>query len=374
MSQIGRNQVNRRRKITGTLNQVGNSQHLNLLAATTDTLVMPDLASDGGGSGVSQPIGSGSGATSDTTVYELPPTAPTTDTNVSLTPIAEVSSCPNPGTASMASVSNAVSGSVRTQVFRINAPVNPGFVYGVGTYSVLVTVVAVDGDTKETINAKLIAQINSTPLSFWNQYGSNNNNYKPIANSVSADSFAVTCDSQHSFISYVSGSCSAPTPVPEPAPTPVPTDTTPTPAPEPVPTTEPTPTYYEPPYSEVQIDAMSCSTLATAIEQMKADIAAIPFTGGTDKAIVYNAVLQYMEDRYNTACKVPSATDTITPPVILPFPIPFTPGGGGSGGGSASGSKAIPGTSKAKNYFWMAIGVGLVAAYFTFAGGSIVKD
>lgn len=131
--------------------------------------------------------------------------------------------CPNPGTASIEAVSNNVAGSVRTQVFRIGAAVNPGFIYSCGVYSVVISVTAVDGDTPATIATKLAQAVHNTSLATWNQYGSNNQNYKPTG-SASSDLMTLTTDNQHSFFASGSGSCGGgepPPPPPPPPPTPI---------------------------------------------------------------------------------------------------------------------------------------------------------
>jgi hypothetical protein len=125
--------------------------------------------------------------------------------------------CPNPGTASIDPVSNTVANNILTQVFRIGAAVNPTFIYQCGVYSVVVSVTAVDGDTPTTIAAKLADVVNNTTLTIWNQYGSNNHNYKPTASS-NGDLITLTVDTQHSFFASAIGSCgNEPPPSPPPA-------------------------------------------------------------------------------------------------------------------------------------------------------------
>ncbi|TMI89758.1 MAG: hypothetical protein E6H08_16005 [Bacteroidetes bacterium] len=125
--------------------------------------------------------------------------------------------CPNPGTASIDPVSNTVANNILTQVFRIGAAVNPTFIYQCGVYSVVVSVTAVDGDTPTTIAAKLADVVNNTTLATWNQYGSNNHNYKPTASS-NGDLITLTVDTQHSFFASAIGSCgNEPPPPPPPA-------------------------------------------------------------------------------------------------------------------------------------------------------------
>lgn len=127
------------------------------------------------------------------------------------------SNCPNPGSASIDPVSNTVAGAIRTQVFRIGAIVNPTFVYQCGVYSVVITVTAVDGDTPTTIATKLADAVNNTSLAIWNQYGSNNQNYKPTA-SANNDLLTLTVDTQHQFFASGTGSCgNEPPPPPPPA-------------------------------------------------------------------------------------------------------------------------------------------------------------
>jgi hypothetical protein len=128
--------------------------------------------------------------------------------------------CPNPGSATIDPVSEVVANNVRTQVFKIGATVNPGFIYQCGVYSVVVSVTAVDGDTPTTIATKLANAVNNTTLATWNHYGSNNNNYKPSA-TVNADQITLKVDYQHSFFAAGQGSCSgAPPPPPPPNPLP----------------------------------------------------------------------------------------------------------------------------------------------------------
>lgn len=117
------------------------------------------------------------------------------------------SNCPNPGNASIDPVSSTTAGSTTTQVFRIGAAVNPGFIYSCGVYSVTLSVVAVDGDTADSIATKLAAAVNNTSLVSWNQFGSNTRNFKPAA-IANGDTITLTVDSQHSFFASGSGSCS----------------------------------------------------------------------------------------------------------------------------------------------------------------------
>jgi len=131
---------------------------------------------------------------------------------------APMSGCPNPGRASIDPVSDSVANNVRTQVFRIGAAVNPTFQYSCGVYSHVVTVVAVDGDTPTSIAQKMAADVNNTALAVWSQYGSNNRNYKPTAN-TNGDLLTLTTDFQHSFFASGTGECTgAPPPPPPPLP------------------------------------------------------------------------------------------------------------------------------------------------------------
>lgn len=126
-------------------------------------------------------------------------------------------SCPNPGKASVDPVSDSVNGSIRTQIFRIGAAVNPTFQYSCGVYSHTITVTATEGDTPNAIAEKLAFGVNNTSLATWSQYGSNNHNYKPTA-SVNGDLLTLTTDLQHSFFASGTGECSAPPPPPPPQP------------------------------------------------------------------------------------------------------------------------------------------------------------
>jgi hypothetical protein len=122
--------------------------------------------------------------------------------------------CPNPGKATMSFIGEAVAAGVRTQVFKVGAAVNPGFRYECGVYSVVVSVIAVDGDTPSSIVIKLADAVNNTSLATWSQYGSNNNNYKPSA-LVNGDEITLKVDSQHAFYAAGIGECSAaPPPLP----------------------------------------------------------------------------------------------------------------------------------------------------------------
>jgi len=128
-------------------------------------------------------------------------------------------SCPNPGTASIDAVSSNTANGITTQVFRIGAAVNPTFVYSCGVYSVVISVTAVDGDTPASIAIKLANEVSNTSLAVWNQYGSNNKNYKPTA-VANGDLLTLTTDSQHSFFASGTGSCQAAPPPPPPPPPP----------------------------------------------------------------------------------------------------------------------------------------------------------
>jgi hypothetical protein len=127
--------------------------------------------------------------------------------------------CPNPGQAKMDPVSEGVANNVRTQVFKIGVAVNPGFRYECGVYSVVVSVIAVDGDTPQSIAAKLAIAVNNTSLATWNRFGSNNHNYKPTA-AANGDQITLTTDYQHAFYAAGIGECfpSPPPPPPDPLP------------------------------------------------------------------------------------------------------------------------------------------------------------
>lgn len=171
------------------------------------------------------------------TSSSTPVTDPTSNAGVagssSVVTVAASANCPNPGTASVDPVSDTVSAGIRTQVFKIGAAVNPGFEYSAGVYSVMISVIAVDGDTPSSIAQKLGEGVNNTPLFEWNQYGSNNHNYKPTAN-ANGDLLTLTTDYQHSFYASGSGTCAG---VPQP---PLP------PSPPPLPTTPPVLMQYDP--------------------------------------------------------------------------------------------------------------------------------
>ena len=139
------------------------------------------------------------------------PTAPASPT----TPTAN--NCPNPGTASIDLYSDTTDSTKHEQVFKIGDAVNPGFVYSCGVYSVVLTATAVDGDTPSTIATKLADLVNNTTLAEWNQYGSNNQNYKPSA-STSGALITLHTDRQHSFFASGTGSCTGAPPPPPPPP------------------------------------------------------------------------------------------------------------------------------------------------------------
>ena len=166
-----------------------------LFMAPTSTDTLQNVEGDGGGGGG----GTTSGSTGGTTY----------------------NACPNPGKAAIDVVSASSLNGVRTQVFQIGAAVNPGFVYSCGVYSVVVSVTAVDGDTPESIAAKMASAVNATSLATWSQYGSNTRNYKPTG-SAAGDLLTLTTDSQHSFFASGTGECWAAAPPPPPPPPPAP--------------------------------------------------------------------------------------------------------------------------------------------------------
>lgn len=145
-----------------------------------------------------------------------PDPAPTPDPNPPA-PVPVNNNCPNPGTASIDPVSDNVANNIRTQIFKIGAAVNPDFIYSCGVYSVVISVTAVGDDTPTSIASKMANEVNATSLATWNQYGSNNRNYKPTAN-ANSDSLTLTTDLQHSFFASGSGSCQAAPPPPPPPP------------------------------------------------------------------------------------------------------------------------------------------------------------
>ncbi|WP_207515032.1 hypothetical protein [Longitalea luteola] len=123
-------------------------------------------------------------------------------------------SCPNPGNATMTELSNQITADpIRIHVFQIGNAVNPTFQYSVAVYSVTVAVIAVGGDTPATIVTKLADAVNNTTLAEWNQFGSNDANYKPTA-SANADQLTLTCDINHQFAAWATGSCTGAPPPP----------------------------------------------------------------------------------------------------------------------------------------------------------------
>ena len=128
--------------------------------------------------------------------------------------------CPNPGSATIDPVSSITMNDVTTQVFRIGAAVNPGFEYTCGIYSVVISVTAVDGDTPQTIAAKLATEVNNTSFATWNQYGNIAQIYKPEATSY-GDELTLNMYYQYQFYASGHGSCTgAPPPPPPPPPGP----------------------------------------------------------------------------------------------------------------------------------------------------------
>jgi hypothetical protein len=367
----GQKQIKRRRGIVDTLNYTG--QNLNLL------LTKDGLQNGFGSTGSTAPADTGSGSTT--------------------TP-APGNSCPNPGTAYLTETGNASDAVKRTQTFMVGNAVNPGFIYSLAVYSVTVDVTAVDGDTQDSIASKLADAINATPLSTWNQFGSDSKNYKPTASS-SGGMVTVTCDVQHQFAGYGTGSCSAaPPPEPQFPYTQAEIDAmdcqqittaisdfnsqygsgslsaswqtmydymaqrqsvacyvAPPPPPDP---TEPAF-----PYTKSQVDGMTCELLQTSIASVEEQISSHGYT-------TWNDMLQYMKKQSETVCAVAEAPSVpqLTPPQVMPFPIY----GMGGGGGGSTGSKAVqPKAIVGKTHFWLAVGVGATIAYFTFGGGTIVK-
>lgn len=124
--------------------------------------------------------------------------------------------CPNPGRATVDLISDTTDSTTNEKVFKIGDAVNPSFQYGCGVYSVALTVTAVDGDTPTSIASKLAALVNNTTLAEWNQYGSNNQNFKPSASTNGALITLIT-DRQHSFFASGTGECTG-APPPPPAP------------------------------------------------------------------------------------------------------------------------------------------------------------
>ena len=148
------------------------------------------------------------------------PTPPTNNSgggNNTPTPPTGNGNCPNPGTASIDAYTLPVTDSTTTQqTFKVGDAVNPGFVYSCGVYSVVLSITAVNGDTPASIATKLADLVNNTTLAEWNQYGSNNQNYKPSAQTSGALITLVT-DRQHSFFASAQGSCTGAPPPPPPS-------------------------------------------------------------------------------------------------------------------------------------------------------------
>lgn len=127
--------------------------------------------------------------------------------------------CPNPGKATIELVLETDTGQngINMQIFQIGAAVNPGFKYMCVVYSVIVMIVAAEGDTPESIASKLADEVNNTSLATWNQYGGNNQNYKPTA-TANGDQLTLTVDYQHSFFASAEGECPVAPPPPPPPP------------------------------------------------------------------------------------------------------------------------------------------------------------
>jgi hypothetical protein len=151
--------------------------------------------------------------TPDPVVIPDPSPPPTTPVN---------NNCPNPGNAEFYAVTQiSTANGINTQTFQVGPAVNPGFIYSCGVYSVVISVTAVDGDTPYSIANTLATAVNNTSLATWNQYGSNNQNYKPTANAYN-DVIVLTVDNQHAFFASGQGSCTgAPPPPPPPPPGPI---------------------------------------------------------------------------------------------------------------------------------------------------------
>jgi hypothetical protein len=160
--------------------------------------------------------------TQNATTASTTQTTTQTDTTTQ-TATATNNNCPNPGNAEFNEVAPvSTANGINTQTFQIGRAVNPGFIYSCGVYSVVISVTAVDGDTPNSIAAKIATEINNTSLATWSQYGSNNRNYRPTAN-VYNDVIVVTVDYQHAFFASAQGSCTgAPPPPPPPPPPPAP--------------------------------------------------------------------------------------------------------------------------------------------------------
>ena len=94
-------------------------------------------------------------------------------------------------------------GGKRTQIFRVGNDVVAGNRFELMVYSVGRTVTAVQGDTATSIAQKLVAAINNTSTSEWNQYSNHNgiNGFPPHANSNGAD-ITITLNYQNQFGGY----------------------------------------------------------------------------------------------------------------------------------------------------------------------------
>jgi hypothetical protein len=258
------------RKISQIVN--GKGVKLNMMAAMdSNGSLMADDTGNGGGGG-------GGGA------INPPPPPPPAPIDPGPQASTASGSCPYPGSAGIQNMGGSIQGTLMYQTFKIGPAVNPGFVYQAGVYSVVVSVTAVDGDTPTSIAQKMAAAINGTSLAQWNQYGSNNSNYKPTAGST-GDTFSTTCDTQHSFFASGTGSCSAPPPPPV----------------DPV---------YDPLYTEAEIDSMDCAVLQKNINDIGSQISSLSFTSGTDQKAVLQQVYDYMVARYNTSCNLQPPTPT----------------------------------------------------------------
>jgi hypothetical protein len=139
------------------------------------------------------------------------------------------STCPGP--ASMVVGPSQTSGQTFIQNFTIGPNVWVGYTFQVGVYSYTVQIVALSGDTPNSIAQRLANAVNNTSLATWKQSGSDNLNFKPTA-TANGNTVTTVVDAQHSFYGDAYGVCPAQQPQITPAP--------PAPAYTPAPSVSPT--------------------------------------------------------------------------------------------------------------------------------------
>lgn len=105
-------------------------------------------------------------------------------------------------------ISNTTSGGTRTQIFEIGPDVPVGSQYNLIVYSHVTQVIAISGDTPDSIASKIVSAINATTNSQWNDHSSappvGTAGFKPTASLNTSIQVKIILNTSNSFAANAS--------------------------------------------------------------------------------------------------------------------------------------------------------------------------